>query len=55
MALAGVPEKHIQQVTGHKTSHRLDRYNITVERDTHNTLAQTHAYLQRQKHGPWDR
>jgi hypothetical protein len=29
----------------------LDRYNITVERDTHNTLVQTHAYLQRQKHG----
>jgi len=51
MALAGVPEKHIRQVTGHKTSYMLDRYNITVERDTQNTLAQTQAYLQRQKHG----
>jgi integrase len=54
MALAGVPEKHIMQVTGHKTRHMIDRYNITVERDTHNTLAQTQAYLERQrqiKHG----
>jgi integrase len=54
MALAGVPEKHIMQVTGHKTRHMIDRYNITVERDTENTLAQTQAYLARQrqtKHG----
>jgi integrase len=54
MALAGVPEKHIMQVTGHKTRHMIDRYNITVERDTQNTLAQTQAYLARQrqtKHG----
>ena len=42
------------EVTGHKTRHMIDRYNITVERDTHNTLAQTQAYLERQrqmKHG----
>jgi integrase len=38
MALAGVPEKHIRQVTGHKTSHMLDRYNITVELDTQNFI-----------------
>jgi hypothetical protein len=51
MTLAGVPEKHIMQVTGHKTRHTLDRYNIAVERDTHNTLQQTQAYLKRRKHG----
>lgn len=54
MALAGVPEKHIMQVTGHKTRHMIDRYNITAERDTQNALAQTQAYLERQrqaKHG----
>jgi len=54
MILAGVPEKHVMQVTGHKTRHMLDRYNIKVERDTHNTLAQTQAYLEKQrqaKHG----
>jgi integrase len=50
MALAGVPEKHIMQVTGHKTRYMLDRYNITVERDTHETLMRTQAYLA-QKHG----
>lgn len=50
MALAGVPEKHIMQVTGHKTRHMMDRYNITVERDTHNTLTQTQAYLEQQRH-----
>ena len=55
MILAGVPEKHAMQVSGHKTRHMIDRYNITVERDTHNTLAQTQAYLEKQrqaKHGP---
>ena len=52
MTLAGVPEKHIMQVTGHKTRHMIDRYNSTVERDTHNTLAQTQAYL-KQKHGQY--
>jgi integrase len=31
MVLAGVPEKHIMQVTGHKTTAMLHRYNITVE------------------------
>lgn len=54
MALVGIPEKHIMQVTGHKTRHMIDRYNITVERDTHNTLKQTQAYLEQQrqsKHG----
>lgn len=49
MALAGVPEKHIMQVTGHKTRHMMDRYNITVERDTHNTLAQMQAFLEAQR------
>src|SRR5687767_1998623 len=34
MALAGTPEKHIMQVTGHKTTAMLNRYNITVEQDT---------------------
>lgn len=52
MAMAGVPDKHIMQVTGHKTRHMLDRYNIAVERDTHNTLMQTQAYLDR-KHGQY--
>ena len=54
MSLAGVPEKHIMQVTGHKTRHMIDHYNITVERDTHYTLEQTQAYLKQQrqsKHG----
>ena len=37
------------QVTGHKTRYMLDRYNITVERDTHETLMRTQAYLA-QKH-----
>ena len=48
MALAGVPETHIMQVTGHKTCYMLDRCNITAERDTHET--RTQAYLNR-KHG----
>jgi integrase len=47
MALAGVPEKHIMQVTGHKTTAMLHRYNITVEQDTHNTLMRTQEFLQR--------
>jgi integrase len=41
MALAGVPEKHIMQVTGHKTTAMLKRDNITVEQDIHNTLVRT--------------
>ena len=49
MALAGVPEKHIRQVTGHKTRHMIDRYNIPVERDTQNTLAQTQTDLVQQR------
>jgi integrase len=47
MALAGVPEKHIMQVTGHKTTAMLDRYNITVEQDTYNTLTRTQEFLKR--------
>jgi integrase len=47
MALANVPEKHIMQVTGHKTRHMLDRYNITMEQDTYATMVQTQAYLKR--------
>jgi hypothetical protein len=42
------------QVTGHKTLAMVNRYNITVEQDTHETLKQTQAYLARQrgtKHG----
>lgn len=54
MTLARIPGKHIMQVTGHKTLAMVDRYNITVEQDTHETLIQTQAYLQRQhaaRHG----
>jgi hypothetical protein len=47
MALAGVPEKHIMRVTGHKTTAMLQRYNITVEQDTFNTLTRTQEFLQR--------
>jgi hypothetical protein len=47
MALAGVPEKHIMQVTGHKTTAMLQRHNITVEQDTYNTLTRTQEFLQR--------
>jgi integrase len=47
MALAGVPEKHIMQVTGHKTTAMLQRYNITVEQDTYHTLARTQEFLRR--------
>jgi integrase len=47
MALAGVPEKHIMQVTGHKTTAMIHRYNITVEQDTHNTLTRTQEFLKR--------
>jgi integrase len=50
MVLAGVPEKHIMQVTEHKTRHMIDRYNITVEGDTQNTMAYTQAYLIQQRH-----
>ena len=54
MALAQVPEKHIMQVTGHKTRHMMDRYNITVEQDTHHTMVQTQTYLaQQRKHGQY--
>ena len=49
MALAGVPEKHIMQVTGHKTRHMMDRYNITVEQDTHNT-SERRAFLYKIRH-----
>lgn len=49
MALAGVPEKHIMQVTGHKTRHMLDRYNIAMEQDTQNTFAQTQADVARRR------
>lgn len=51
MALAGVPEKHIMQVTGHKTRHMIDRYNITMERDTQHTLERTQEFLRQRKHG----
>jgi integrase len=47
MALAGVPEKHIMQVTGYKTTAMLHRYNITEEQDTYNTLVRTQVFLQR--------
>jgi integrase len=47
MALAGVPDKHIMQVTGHKTTAMLTRYNITVEQDTHKTLVRTQEFLRR--------
>ena len=47
MALAGVPERHIMQVTGHKTTAMLQRYNITVEQDTHHSLTRTQEFLQR--------
>jgi integrase len=47
MALAGVPRNHIMQVTGHKTTTMLDRYNILVEQDTYNTMVRTQAFLQR--------
>jgi hypothetical protein len=52
MALAGVPEKHIMRVAGHKTTAMLQRYNITVEQDTFNTLARTQEYLQRTQPSP---
>jgi integrase len=47
MALVGVAEKHIMQVTGHKTTAMFQRYNITVEQDTRKTLAQTQEFLKR--------
>ena len=37
------------QVTGHKTRHMIDRYNITVEQDTHHTMVQTQTYLAQQR------
>jgi integrase len=49
MTKAQVPGKRIMQVTGHKTLAMLDRYNITLEQDTEETLAQTQAYLAQQR------
>jgi hypothetical protein len=35
------------QVTGHKTTAMLQRYNITVEQDTYYTLTRPQEFLQR--------
>jgi hypothetical protein len=45
MRRAGVPEKEIMAISGHKTRAVFERYNITTGQDMRNAQRRTQAYL----------
>lgn len=45
MIRAGVPQSVAREITGHKTYHTFDRYNITSEEDKRQALLATQKYV----------